>query len=89
LSIGAIPLLILVTQETWCVGKTGGICPEKNINKLKMTELTNHSNFYESIIPYDVRKATDALILMSPLLGHRLSLWITHKENGPFFFFGP
>jgi hypothetical protein len=22
-------------------------------------------------------------LLMSPLLGHRPSLWITHKENGP------
>jgi hypothetical protein len=22
-------------------------------------------------------------LLMVPLLGHRLSLWITHKENGP------
>jgi hypothetical protein len=23
------------------------------------------------------------ILLMSPLLGHRPSLWITHKENGP------
>jgi hypothetical protein len=22
-------------------------------------------------------------LLISPLLGHRPSLWITHKENGP------
>jgi hypothetical protein len=22
-------------------------------------------------------------LLMSPLLGHKPSLWITHKENGP------
>jgi hypothetical protein len=22
-------------------------------------------------------------LLMSPLLGHRPTLWITHKENGP------
>jgi hypothetical protein len=22
-------------------------------------------------------------LLMSPLLGHRYSLWISHKENGP------
>jgi hypothetical protein len=29
LSIGGIPLLILATQETQCVGKSGGISPVK------------------------------------------------------------
>jgi hypothetical protein len=29
LSIGGIPLLILATQETQCLGKSGGIIPEK------------------------------------------------------------
>jgi hypothetical protein len=28
LSIGDIPLLILATQEIWCVGKSGGISPD-------------------------------------------------------------
>jgi hypothetical protein len=29
LSIVGIPLLVLATQETQCVGKSGGISPEK------------------------------------------------------------
>jgi hypothetical protein len=36
---------------------------------------------------YDLNPLITAIIislLMSPLLGHRPSLWITHKENGPY-----
>jgi hypothetical protein len=40
LSIGGIPLLILATQETQCVGKSGGISPvKKKSNKLIITTL--------------------------------------------------
>jgi hypothetical protein len=31
LSIGGIPLLILATQETRCVGKSGGNSPKKKM----------------------------------------------------------
>jgi hypothetical protein len=53
-----------------------------------MTSFSGTVNIEQKIDPHQYQSILIIIIiivslLMSPLLGHRPSSWITHKENGP------